>query len=958
MTERNTRGSEWHKWDFHVHTPYSILNNNYGVNPFEPNADEESLFDNYVKELFTRAVNENISAIGITDYFMIEGYKRIKEKYLNCPEKMEELFPNVEYRNKISSIYVFPNIEFRLNTFVGKGSHAINYHVIFDSNCQISDIENNFLQKLMFEESPDNSLTLNRSNLERLGQTINQNNERSDNPFLVGLENITIKDKDIRTALENTNCFEGKYLILVPVDEDLSEISWKGRDYETRKNLYKQAHCYLTSNIKTRNWALALKDGKINESEANSRIIEFGSLKPCIWGSDAHEYERMFHPDKDMNCWLKTDVHFDGLKQILYEPNERVFIGEKPFEKDPHYLIDSITFDDDFFQKEKILFNSNLNCIIGGKSTGKSILLRTIAKTINSEHVEEQESHYSNFQNHYDVNEATVTWKDGTTDSRKIVYIPQTFLNNIVDDNENDNPVKKIIEETLLQDEEILEAKNVLNESKSSIKELLRTAVISLCQVNNDIQEVKKTILTYGSEEAYVKTIKSLEDERNSIVSNGAVNVSDITEFDEVSKKLEFLNQEVNNENTVLSNIKNIPAPFAFVPAWFEKNVDGTYELSNKYFGKYDSFVRNEFTKLNQLLSNDWNIFKTNIVSEIQKNKGSKEKEQGQVKILFEELNAKVSINNKVIEINSNIDKEKKTLEIVKNLNAKQTELTKSLKTFISTIVSCKNRYREAYDQYCSIVNEKNKALSENILFTAKTIWQRENFIESISSLFNQTQFPKFKERTGFDLKNIEEKDYSENFLNYLIFSMISSKKDISLPLKSSSVLETAILQIFGDWFTVHYDVKSGNDTIEVMSPGKKASVLLELLLSKANSECPILIDQPEDDLDNRSIYKDLACYLREKKTKRQIIIVTHNANLVLGADADEVIIANQDGTDSRNENYRFEYRSGAIEDNYFDSSSIGILYKKGIQEQICDILEGGTQAFKNRENKYKSILL
>jgi len=96
---------------------------------------------------------------------------------------------------------------------------------------------------------------------------------------------------------------------------------------------------------------------------------------------------------------------------------------------------------------------------------------------------------------------------------------------------------------------------------------------------------------------------------------------------------------------------------------------------------------------------------------------------------------------------------------------------------------------------------------------------------------------------------------------------------------------EAALTQIFGNWYNIHYVVKSGTDTIEEMSPGKKALVLLELLISLENSKCPILIDQPEDDLDNRSIYEDLVQYIREKEHERQIIIVTHNANIVLGAD-------------------------------------------------------------------------
>lgn len=147
-------------------------------------------------------------------------------------------------------------------------------------------------------------------------------------------------------------------------------------------------------------------------------------------------------------------------------------------------------------------------------------------------------------------------------------------------------------------------------------------------------------------------------------------------------------------------------------------------------------------------------------------------------------------------------------------------------------------------------------------------------------------------------------------------------------------------------------------DEIEKMSPGKKALVLLKLLINLAESKCPILIDQPEDDLDNRSIYLELVHFLRSKKIDRQIIVVTHNANIVVGSDAEEIIIANQLGNNTPNFKYRFEYRSGAIEDinPIFDKDGNilkGVLYQKGMQAQICDILEGGKEAFNVRNNKY-----
>ena len=104
--------------------------------------------------------------------------------------------------------------------------------------------------------------------------------------------------------------------------------------------------------------------------------------------------------------------------------------------------------------------------------------------------------------------------------------------------------------------------------------------------------------------------------------------------------------------------------------------------------------------------------------------------------------------------------------------------------------------------------------------------------------------------------------------------------------------------------------------------------------------------------LDNRSIFIELAEFIKNKKKDRQIIITTHNPNLVVGTDAECVIVANQDGDGTKNEKYKFEYIQGALEDTGKYQTDI-VLNKYGIQEHVCDILEGGEIAFEKRKKKY-----
>lgn len=209
----------------------------------------------------------------------------------------------------------------------------------------------------------------------------------------------------------------------------------------------------------------------------------------------------------------------------------------------------------------------------------------------------------------------------------------------------------------------------------------------------------------------------------------------------------------------------------------------------------------------------------------------------------------------------------------------------------------------------------------------------------------------------SFDKRNLKkgilseiQEEYSTNKIKQLILGCLQGE----LHVIKGKTNETFLRSLLSDWYNTTYQVKMDGDLIDEMSPGKKALVLLKMLINLAESKCPILIDQPEDDLDNRSIFDELIPFVKKQKLQRQIIVVTHNANVVLGGDAEEIVIANQQGKNSKNDRFRFEYRTGAIEDDTCDVGSVGILNARGIQQHICNVLEGGKVAFDLRKNKYR----
>ena len=937
---KNLKGSEWRRWDFHIHTPYSLLNNNFNVN-----LEIDNEFDYYVKELFKRALDNNISAIGITDYFFIDGYKKIKNEYLDKEEKMLSLFSEEEYE-KIKDIYVFPNIELRLQEFV-HNENSINIHVIFSDELDIEHIEEEFIHRLEFNKNKD--LRLTKKNVINLGKELlkdNGNNNPSVNKALkYGIQNISISLDNLLEKLEK-EIFSSKYILVFPPDEDLSDIDWKGQSHEIKKRIYSISDCLFASNPNTIDWGLAKSKGYTQ----TKFIKEFRSIKPSIWGSDAHSYDKMFKPDQNRYCWIKADLSFNGLTQILYEPEDRVKIQcEKPEEKESYRVIDHIIIDDKNFSDEPIYFNENLNCIIGGKSTGKSILLNNIANSIDEEQVNKKNQNIG-----YKVNNLKVYWKDGvcsnSENNRKITYIPQTYLNKLAEENNTVNEIDKIIESILLDNEhnQIMfnEKENKIHEINNNIKKAISDYIITY---NNNIR-LKEQLLEKGDSRSILTEINSLESKITDTIEDTELEEKN-KEYNNLENNIKIYNDsiiELENDLEYLKNKENIEFDLSF--------------LENIKRQKLKDDIVNKLNELVSDINNKWITIKNNIISEYTERKNQTITNINNYTTKKEELKKIIEKNELLKNINNKISEENKKLEISKKLENEIENNKKILENILQNILKLRNEY---YDVLSNYVNSLTIPNYNNLKFQVSIIPNYEKLKEYILNIFNKKTISKFNK---YDIYNINDDMLDNNFFKELFLHIMNDGKEFA-ELKININKEEALVKIFSNWYNIKYTVSMDNDVIGQMSPGKKSLVLLKLLIELSNSEYPILLDQPEDDLDNRSIFNDLVQYIKDRKKKRQIILVTHNANIVLGGDAEQVIIANQEGDNSPNDQYKFEYRTGTIENNRIDfreyqhikylasdSKPRGILYTKNIQTHICEILEGGKNAFKIRFNRYKNI--
>lgn len=930
------RGSEWRRWDLHVHTPCSILNNQFG-----------SDFDAYVVSLFTKAIEQEIAVIGVTDYFSIDGYKKIKIDYLANEKKMNVLFPDETLRSQIANILLLPNIEFRLDTFVGENSHAANYHVLFSNEVSIDDIENKFLGQLPISRSINNgrahSVKATHAGIAELGQHIKSVQATDGSDYKVGLENATISIDSIVNCLNGELCFQDGFLLLLPSDEDWSNVSWSGRDGNIRRQMIQSADILFASNSNTVSWAL----GELSETQ-QVYIDEFHKLRPCVSSCDAHSINDLFRNDNERYCWIKANPTFNGLKQTLYEPKERVRISATmPESKSDYQIIRSVRFIDELFPEEPILFNDKLTCIIGGKSTGKSLLLHNIAYCIDKNQVEKKcEITKSKVR---PVNGMEVTWGDGrvsklsgTPSSDKIIYVPQTYLNRLSDEKEESTEVDKMIQDTLLQDAEISQKYTKLISDFDSLKKAVDKEIYDLLDLHQQFLSTSEARAELGNSIGIQKEIVKLGQQKADLLKELDVSPDIVAEFDALN----------NNSSAIKNIIADLEKDKQYIQIDFSVSLDvpDYSELKTISPKKFSEAI----ASIQKSISEQINSFKESLVLEID---GSLEQQRAmlatQVKRI-EEISPAIIRSQGVSEIEKRLGIETEKLQKVLTLEKQEKELLQKIAKELDVICSSQEKFFGVYTQYVAFVNEHSSSAIDDMEFGLETVFRRERFEEYLKKVIDNRTITRFND---FPLKSFEASRYTQDNLKKIALSIMKSDAS-SLELKADVTLESALRELFSNWYNINYIVKMEDDLIHDMSPGKKALVLLKLLIGMAQSNTPILIDQPEDDLDNRSIFDDLVKYLKRRKIDRQIIVVTHNANIVVGGDSEQIIIANQHGKNAPNHSHKFEYRTGAIEDDSSilddcGNTKVGVLNAQGIQSHICEILEGGTAAFELRKNKY-----
>lgn len=341
------RGSEWRKWDLHVHTPGTA---------------HEDRFTGWPDFLQVLKATEDVSVVGITDYLSIANYEQL------IRQKKDARFGSIDL--------LIPNIEFRVTPQTGRG-HAINLHLLIDptepTHC---DEINDALARLSIEYQRQ-PYSCTRAGITKLGATYNPSLTGDDAQYREGVNQFKVDFAVFWKWYHSEAWLRQNSLVCAAGGNDgpsgIKDSGWAAKQEE----IWRSAHIIFSANPNNRTFWLAEGGDKSDGAK------KLGAPKPCFHGSDAHCLDDLFKPSPNGFCWIKADPTFEGLRQTLYEPKERVHIGKHPpVRHDASKVISEITIGGGgtaAFQNLKLGLNSGLVTIIGQKGSGKSALTDLLA---------------------------------------------------------------------------------------------------------------------------------------------------------------------------------------------------------------------------------------------------------------------------------------------------------------------------------------------------------------------------------------------------------------------------------------------------------------------------------------------------------------------------------------------------------------------------------------------------
>ncbi|AHN45248.1 TrlF family AAA-like ATPase [Helicobacter pylori] len=856
------KGSSWHKWDLHVHTPYTHLNKAYQCSE-----------DEFIQKL----CGSEIDCIGLTNYFKFD------EKEFDLKEKIEK-----------EGIKVFYNLEVRLD-YKNNRNEFLDFHIIFSDKVTQQEIDN-------FLRNADANV----------GGTEKRLADLKENDFNKAVVNF---DQLLECLEKESLKLRGKYLLgFLSRGHGSIECEFLekgGRNETIYQKIINKSHFLIHSS---------------NNQENLKKDREFwlGYNKPLLQSSDAHKEEQI----GKKYTWIKAEKTFEGLKQIIYEPETRVSIDEeKP--QDPLYKIDSVglNFDEEVKTtneqddtpfcyagfNETLFFSPNFTCVIGGRGSGKSTLLQLIASAIKNKSFVKGLKHetiqkYIEIQPDIDIMDSVEYLAQNEVEefATNVSKFTEAIFNRI--DSKSGGKLKEL-EKQIKESIEKFDEQIAYWQEKNKLEEQLKES--------EKIRKKYQSIVDAFTDKDYLDKKAKLQAKYQSLIDLKQSKEGFWTFIKELKRVVNFDSkenmEEKNNYDKVYNQLKQDICKKI-------EEIDTNRE--NGCFNSEDEKIRTLGAE-HEALSQE--------IREFLKEKGVSDESIGDIRNANDHLaKIKMDINDLKHEIKENANKiENFSYEDMdKNIEEFKDQINEKLSKINSAFEEISKNHKEV--KPITIEYRLNEDIFEEVF---------EDFDKLVDKGFNtQRHQSKIKEYLKeIELKNVTGMQHAE-FIEKLD-SRIENKKAAFYETMKDIFDREIHFQIYRLLILKHlrnvekykiFEVRYDKRVLNKTSFGQKCTAVLVVLLSLGNN--PIIIDEPEAHLDSTLIANYLVTLIKKQKQKRQIIFATHNANFVLNADAELII-------QLKNENNKIVAQSFMIEsDAYRDD-----LLK----------LEGGEEAFKNRERKY-----
>jgi hypothetical protein len=975
------KGSEWLRWEPHIHAPGTIFNDQFGLNSW----------GEYISAL--EAVTPALSAIGITDYYGISTYERV------LAEKRSGRLADCQL--------VFPNIEMRLAIGTVRGSY-VNVHLLVDPN-EDDHIEqiNTILSRLTFRvDEQDYGCTA--AQLTRLGRHLDKSLVDDRAALAYGSQQYKVSLDDLRKALDNTWA-KDNVLVAVAAGGDGTSGVKDSADATLRRGIERFADIIFSGSPGDRDFWLGLKDGL----DGDYIRTHYGALKPTIWGSDAHDMAKVGKPDLDRFCWIKGAATFDALRQACIEPR-RAFVGVSPTAvATPSQIISRVQINGaPWALTPDIGLNSGLVAIIGARGSGKTALADMIAVGCDAfPEVNNRQSFISraNEDGYLAGTSVSISWLDGGEPVKRpldqplrydwdsyprVRYLSQQFVDELCSSAGMTDALLSEIERVIFEAHPVagrdgaVTFADLLDQKATRYRDARVREEAALATISERIgAEMEKTKLVgplRAQLEEKKKLIERYNADRGKLIPKGSdKEAARLTALTAAAEKARNNIRHFANQQLSLTSIRDEVADYRTNQA-----PEGLRSLKERYRSarlddsQWDEFLLKYAGDVDKVLADRLAAAEKSMTAwkgvspAAGPDKAPLVSETADLeKTALAPLEAEIKRLEKLIAAN------KETANRLGAIAKRIGEETQLLQTLTERLADCEGAKERAF----ALISEREDGYrrvfeailaEETILRTLYAPLMSRlsavgGSVQKLTFSVNRTANIAAWAKRGEELFDLRKPPFMgqgtlQNVAEPIFRSVWESGDATAISAAMSSFraqYQTDLLAAskvpktdqtyrtwsrnFAQWLfsTDHIELRYSIDydgvDITKLSPGTRGIVLLLLYLALDEADDrPLIIDQPEENLDPKSIFDELVGLFQSAKSKRQVIIVTHNANLVVNADADQVIIANVG-----------PHTTGALPPiNYI----AGGLHESSIRQSVCQILEGGERAFIERARRLR----